>query len=83
MTAQGTRADRDREIAAAAEAQLTLDEAGLQAALAAVEALPETERERLEAECRAGLPVRVSEAMAAAVLPGMMAARLRKGEAND
>jgi len=66
-------------IAAAAEEQLTLDEASLRAELAAVEALPETQREHLEAECLAALPTTVSAAMAAAVLPGMMAARLRAG----
>jgi DNA-binding transcriptional MerR regulator len=74
-TAQATRR---RQIADEGEAQLSLDEASLRATLAAVEALPAADRERLEAECRAALPVKVSEGMAAAVLPGMMAARLRE-----
>ena len=67
------------QIADEEQAQLSLDDASLRAALAAVEALPVAERERLEAECRAALPATVSEGMVAAVLPGMVAARLRDG----
>jgi hypothetical protein len=44
---------------------------------------PAEDRERLEWECRAALPATVSEGMARAVLPGMIAARLRQGPHDD
>jgi hypothetical protein len=78
IEARTTQTTRRRQIADEGEAQLSLDEASLRAELAALEALPEGERERLEAECRAALPATASEAMIAAVLPGMIAARLRE-----
>ena len=48
--------------------------------LAAVEMLPQDEREELEAQCRTSLPPTISEQMLANVLPGMIAARLRQGQ---
>jgi hypothetical protein len=79
-TAQATRR---RQIADVGAQQLALDEASLAAELAAVEALPAVERERLERECRAALPASVSEGFAAVVVPGMIAARLRQGQATN
>jgi len=46
--------------------------------LQAVDALPAGERQRLERECRERLPAGISEGMAKAILPGMIAARLRE-----
>jgi hypothetical protein len=79
IQARAVQTTRRRKITAATEAQVTLNEASLEAGLEAVQALPATDRARLERECRAALPPSLSEAMAAAVLPGMMAARLRTG----
>jgi hypothetical protein len=82
IEARTAQATRRQQIASEGEAQLSLDEASLRAELAAVEALPAADRDRLESECRAALPATVSEGMVAAVLPGMVAARLREGQGN-
>lgn len=71
------QATRRRKIAAITETQITLNEASMEMDLQAVEALSADQRAHLEKECRAALPPTLSETMAAAVLPGMMAARLR------
>ena len=69
-------AQRAERIAAHEEERERL-EAEFQEELAAVEALPRQERDRLEAQCRTNLPPDISEKMLANVLPGMIAAKLR------
>ena len=54
-------------------------EAEFRAELEAVDKLPKAKRKRLEAEARAALPEDLSDGMAAAIIPGWIAARVREG----
>lgn len=78
ILARGKRKARAAEITALDEGQQQAAAEQFSEELQAVEALPMGERARLEQECRERLPVGISEGMARAVLPGMIAARLRE-----
>lgn len=78
VEARAKAGERRATVEAATRAADLSDAEAMAADLAAVKALPVAKRRKLEADCRATLPPTVSDRMAEAVLPGMMAAQLRQ-----
>ncbi len=78
VLARGKRKAKAEQTAAMNEQQQRQAAERFSQELQAVDALPPGDRDRLERECRQRLPAGISEGMAKAVLPGMIAARLRE-----
>jgi len=78
IAARKAAAVKASTVQAAADERRNGDREHQEVALAALEALSAVERERLRAECLETLPAGLSEGLKAALLPGMMAARLEQ-----